>query len=192
MCNNLITVIDKLPGSHRRGQERNLCPPHDPRRITTHPQRHHIPRQRHHMERGIHSRITWKENVIEETTCEQKGKIKHQERVRDLKRIETEFEDSHNYVIEYTPIQTNILYHPNVKITVTGTTHTTHLTLWTVNMDTVSDLFSSIPPSTGCITMEEEESPIVGKKRKCDTVFLEVIMESHVVFTFCSKWNHVN
>jgi hypothetical protein len=63
---------------------------------------------------ALTARIEWKENEIEEITCRQKGKIKHQERIRDRKRIETEFKARKNFSIEYTPAQTSILYprHP--------------------------------------------------------------------------------
>ena len=58
---------------------------------------------------ALAARIIWKEKEIEEITCRQKGKIKHQERIRDRKRIETEFKARKNFSIEYTPAQTNIL-----------------------------------------------------------------------------------
>jgi hypothetical protein len=61
---------------------------------------------------ALTARIDWKEKEIEEITCRQKGKIKHQERMRDRQRIETEFKARKNFSIEYTPAQTNILYHP--------------------------------------------------------------------------------
>jgi hypothetical protein len=61
---------------------------------------------------ALAARIDWKEKEIEEITCRQKGKIKHQERIRDRKRIETEFKARKNFGTEFTPTQTNILYHP--------------------------------------------------------------------------------
>ncbi len=64
---------------------------------------------------ALTARIDWKEKEIEEITCRQKGKIKHQERIRDQKRIETEFKVRKNFRIEYTSAQTNILYHPAVN-----------------------------------------------------------------------------
>ena len=64
---------------------------------------------------ALAARIIWKEKEIEEITCRQKGQAKHQERVRDRRRIETEFKARRNFGIEYTPTQTNILYHPAVN-----------------------------------------------------------------------------
>jgi hypothetical protein len=122
------------------------------------------------------ARIVWKEKEIEEITCKQKGKIKHQERIRDRKRIETEFKARKNFSIEYTPAQTNILYHPaangllwvsdhkeepcssgynletlkarwpQAKIHDTNMTQTAHLTLWAKNTDTAAELLARIAP----------------------------------------------
>ena len=125
---------------------------------------------------ALAARIIWKEKEIEEITCRQKGKIKHQERIRDRKRIETEFKARKNFSIEYTPAQTNILYHPaangllwvsshkserctpgyslealkirwpQATIHATKTTQTAHLTLWAKNIDTAAELIASIAP----------------------------------------------
>jgi len=125
---------------------------------------------------ALTARIDWKEQEIEEITCKQKGKIKHQERIRDRKRIETEFKARKNFSIEYTPAQTNILYHPaangllwvsshgaeshspshnlealqarlpQASINTTNAAQTAHLTLWAKNMDAAAELLASIAP----------------------------------------------
>ena len=124
---------------------------------------------------ALQSRITWKERVIDEITCKQIGKIKHQERIRDRKRIDTEFKARRNMAIECTPAQTNILFHPaangilwisthtdlypkptshstNLKarwpqaiITESGTEYTAHLTIWATNMDAAATVLASLP-----------------------------------------------
>jgi hypothetical protein len=125
---------------------------------------------------ALAARIVWKEKEIEEITCRQKGKIKHQERIRDRKRIETEFKARKNFSIEYTPAQTSILYHPaangllwvsshgtehhssshnletlkarwpQATIHTTNATQTAHLTLWVKNTDTAAELLASSAP----------------------------------------------
>jgi hypothetical protein len=132
--------------------------------------------QGHDWKAALAARIVWKEKEIEEITCRQKGKIKHQEQIKDRKRIETEFKARKNFSIEYTPAQTNILYHPaangllwvsshdterhssihnletlqarwpQATIHTTNATQTVHLTLWAKNMDATAELLANIPP----------------------------------------------
>jgi len=142
---------------------------------------------------ALAARIKWKETEIEEITCRQKGQIKYQERIRDRKRIETEFKARKNFSIEYTPAQTNILHHPaangllwvsshkaehcspgysletlktrwpQATIHATNATQTAHLTLWAKNIDAAAELVASIVPLHEPTSVLREETG--GAKR---------------------------